>query len=49
MDMNLWRNKNCVEQCIKEIGQVSVKPNVSGVFVRSPNLLTWLLEQKYKT
>ncbi len=33
---------------IKKIGQVSAKPNVSGLFTRSPNLLIWLLEKKNK-
>jgi predicted RNA-binding protein len=33
----------------KKIGQVSAKPKGSGDFTRSPNLLIWLLEQKYKT
>jgi len=33
---------------LKEIGQVSAKPNVSGIFTKSPNLLIWLLEQKNK-
>jgi hypothetical protein len=32
-------------QCIKKIGQVRAKPNVSGLFARSPNLLIWLLEK----
>ena len=36
---------NCWQQCIKKIGQVSAKPNVSGLFARSPNLLIWLLEK----
>src|SRR5690554_1359859 len=40
---------NYCQQCIKKIGQVTAKPNVSGLFARSPNLLIWLLEQKYKT
>src|SRR5690554_1117923 len=40
---------NYCQQCIKKIGQVTAKPNVPGTFARSPNLLIWLLEQKYKT
>lgn len=36
------------QQCIKKIGQLSAKPNVSGIFTRSPNLLIWLLENKIK-
>jgi len=27
---------------LKKIGQLSAKPNVSGLFARSPNLLIWL-------
>ena len=41
-------NYGC-QQCIKKIGQVIAKPNGSGIFARSPNLLIWLLEQKHKT
>jgi len=41
-------DKNYAQHCIKIIGQVSAKPNVSGVFARSPNLLIWLLEKKIK-
>jgi len=37
-----------VQHCIKKIGQVSVKPNVSDIFARSPNLLIWLLEKNIK-
>lgn len=35
--------KNALQHGIKKIGQVCAKPNVSGVFARSPNLLIWLL------
>jgi hypothetical protein len=35
-------------QCIKKIGQVSAKPNGSGIFSRSPDLLIWLLENNMK-
>ena len=43
------KDKNYLQHCIKKIGQVSAKPNVTVVFARSPNLLIWLLEQKYKS
>jgi hypothetical protein len=32
----------------KKNRQVSAKLNVSGLFARSPNLLIWLLEEKFK-
>ena len=40
--------KHSPQHGIKKIGQVSAKPNVSGIFARSPNLLIWLLEQNIK-
>jgi hypothetical protein len=33
---------------IKKIGQLSAKPNGSGLFARSPNLLIWLLDNNIK-
>tara|TARA_R110000751_G_scaffold137079_3_gene240427 strand:- start:27637 stop:27768 length:132 start_codon:yes stop_codon:yes gene_type:complete len=33
---------------LKKIGQISAKPNVLGIFARSPNLLIWLLDKKIK-